>query len=180
MQTNLIPLKKAVFLDRDGVINEDTAYPHKPEHIKFIKGIFELCKSSLDLGYILVVITNQAGVAKGYFSEDDVKSLHKWMDNKFCEQGIEIAGFYYCPFHKEGTIPAYKKDSDFRKPKPGMLLQASNELGIDLKKSIMIGDKPSDKIELEGLKTIILKSKYTGNTYNAEDLETVRKMILGL
>lgn len=168
---------KVIFLDRDGVVNEDTGYPCKPEHIKFTKSIFKFCKTALSKGYILVIISNQAGVAKGYFSEDDVRFLHKWMDNKFREQGIEISGFYYCPFHKDGVIPAYKKDSDMRKPKPGMILQAAKELNIDIKRSIMVGDKISDRINLNGLQSIIIKSKYTSENYDAESLESVEKMI---
>lgn len=169
--------KKAIFLDRDGIINEDIAYPHKPEHIKFKDGIFKFCKKAREKGYILVVITNQAGVAKGYFSEEDVKSLHKWIDNKFREHGIKIAGFYYCPYHIDAVIPEYKKDSDFRKPKPGMILKASRELGIDIDKSIMVGDKLSDRIELDTLKSIIVKSDHTGTNYDVESLAIVDDMI---
>lgn len=169
--------KKALFLDRDGIINEDSEYPFKPEHIVFKKGIFKFCKSAIDKGYILVVVTNQAGIAKGYYSEDDVVFLHKWMENKFREQGIPIAKFYYCPFHSEGTIEQYKKDSPLRKPKPGMILLAAQELDIDLKKSIMIGDKPSDRIELKELKSIIVHSHYSGDNYDAENIAAVEEMI---
>lgn len=169
--------KMALFLDRDGIINEDTKYPHKPEHITFKKDIFKFCKAVIEKGYILVVVSNQAGVAKGYYSEDDVVFLHKWMENKFRERGITIAGFYYCPYHIEGTVQKYRKDSPMRKPKPGMILQAAKELGIDLKKSVMVGDKPSDRIELKELKSIIVHSKYTGNEYDAEDIVAVEKMI---
>ena len=169
--------KKALFLDRDGVINEDTEYPHKPEHITFKKGIFKFCKAAIDKGYILVVVSNQAGVAKGFYPEDDVVYLHKWMEDKFGEQGVPIAKFYYCPYHIAGTVKKYKKDSSLRKPKPGMILQASKELDIDLKKSLMIGDKPSDRIELNELKSIIIKSKYSVDGYDAENLEAVEEMI---
>ena len=169
--------KRALFLDRDGVINEDTAYPHKPEHITFRKGIFKFCKTALKKGYIIVVVSNQAGVAKGYYSEDDVIALHKWMNSKFREQGIEIAGFYYCPYHIDGTVPEYKKYSANRKPKPGMFLQASKDLGIDIKNSIMVGDKLTDRIELEDLKSIIIKSKYTGNNYDVESIKEAEKIL---
>jgi D,D-heptose 1,7-bisphosphate phosphatase len=174
---NFSPSKKALFLDRDGIINEDTEYPHKPEHITFKKGIFEFCKKAIDKGFILVVVSNQAGVAKGYYTEDDVVLLHKWMEDKFREQGISIAKFYYCPYHIEGTVEKYRKDSPLRKPRPGMILQASKDLGIDLEQSVMIGDKPSDRIELEELKSIIVYSKYSLNDYDAENIEALEEMI---
>jgi D-glycero-D-manno-heptose 1,7-bisphosphate phosphatase len=163
--------KKALFLDRDGIINEDSAYPHRPEHIIFNPAIFDLCRTALGKGYIIVVVTNQAGVAKGKFTEADVRSLHAWMGERFSEKGIPIAGFYYCPFHKDGTVEAYRKDSDCRKPRPGMFIAAAHDLGIDLSKSIMIGDKQSDRIELPGLKSYIVKSRYSGSGFDFETLE---------
>jgi D-glycero-D-manno-heptose 1,7-bisphosphate phosphatase len=169
--------RKAIFLDRDGVVNEDTAYPHKPEHIKFKDGIFKFCKAAIQKGYIIVIVTNQAGVAKGHFSESDVQFLHKWMHNKFQEQGIEISGFYYCPYHKDALIPEYKEDSFFRKPNPGMILKASEELGININKSVIVGDKPSDRIELKELRSIILKSDYTGDDYDVESIGAVENLI---
>ncbi len=177
MQTKSKTTRKAIFLDRDGIVNEDTGYPCKPEQIRFTKSIFKFCKTILSKEYILVIVSNQAGVAKGYFSEDAVKLLHTWMEDKFLEQGIEIAGFYYCPFHKDGVVPEYTKDSNMRKPKPGMILEAARDLNIDINKSIMIGDKISDRIELDGLQSIIVRSKYTGKGYDAKNLESVEKMI---
>lgn len=159
------------------MVNEDTSYPHKPEHITFMPGIFNLCNKALAKGYIIVIVSNQAGVAKGHFSENDVIFLHKWMHNKFREQGIEIAGFYYCPFHKDGIIPDYTKDSSDRKPKPGMILKAAKDLDIDIAKSIMIGDKLSDRIELNDLRSIIIKSKYTGDEFDVENFGDLEKMI---
>jgi D-glycero-D-manno-heptose 1,7-bisphosphate phosphatase len=168
---------KAVFLDRDGVINEDVAYPHKPEHIVFKKGIFNFCKRAVAKGYALVVVTNQAGVAKGYFPEDDVIRLHAWMNDKFLEQGITIAGFYYCPFHIKGSVEMYRHDSDCRKPKPGMLLKAAKDLDIDLSRSMMIGDKTSDRIELPELRSIIIKSAYVPDGYDVESLRDVEALL---
>jgi D-glycero-D-manno-heptose 1,7-bisphosphate phosphatase len=168
---------KALFLDRDGVINEDSAYPYKPEHIIFKEGIFDFCRKAVEKGYLLVVVTNQAGVAKGKFTEDDVKALHVWMGNQFQERHIPVAGFYYCPFHKDGVVPRYAVDSEWRKPKPGMILQAMKDLDIDETQSIMIGDKLSDRIALAGLRSIILKSNYTPHDYNAENFEELQNMI---
>jgi D-glycero-D-manno-heptose 1,7-bisphosphate phosphatase len=166
-------MRRAFFLDRDGVINKDTHYPHKPEHITFMPGIFEFCKRISDLGYIIVVVTNQAGIAKGKFTEDDVKHLHAWMGQQFCKHGIAIAGFYYCPYHKDGIVEKFRKDSDLRKPKPGMFLQAEKDLGIDLMRSVMVGDKDSDRIELAGLRSIIIKGEYKNSGYDAASLDEV-------
>lgn len=169
--------KKALFLDRDGVINEDLGYPYKPEHIKFKKGIFEFCQKAIDKGYIIVIITNQAGVAKGYFSEKEVQHLHLWMTREFKKKNIHIAGIYYCPFHQDGTIKKYQKKSYLRKPKPGMILQAQQDLNINLEKSIMVGDKLSDRIHLKELRSIIIKSKYTPNEFDVESFEEILLMI---
>ncbi len=169
--------KKAIFLDRDGIINEDTEYPYKPEHIQFKDGIFAFCRSAAQKGYLLVVITNQAGIAKGIYTEQDVQFLHKWMDNKFREQGIAIAGFYYCPYHKDGVIEKYRKDSELRKPKPGMVLQAIKDLNIDITQSKMIGDKESDRIALDGLQSIIVKSRYLQKNYDVVNLQDIESML---
>lgn len=165
---------KALFLDRDGIINEDTGYVHTPDQVVFCKGIFDLCRTAQERGYLLVVVTNQAGVAKGYFTEAVVEGLHHWMDEQFSAQGVTIHKFYYCPFHSNATVDAYRKDSDCRKPRPGMLLQAAEEFAIDLSRSFMVGDKPSDRIALQELRSIIIKSKYTAQgEYDVEHLEDV-------
>ncbi|HUI91936.1 MAG TPA: HAD family hydrolase [Chitinivibrionales bacterium] len=169
--------KKALFLDRDGVINEDSDYPHKPGQIVFNPGVFDLCLQAQEKGYSIVVVTNQAGVAKGRFTEADVQALHRWMAQRFLEKGITIAGFYYCPFHKNGTIEEYKKDSDCRKPKPGMFLKAAEDLDIDLSKSIMVGDKQSDRIELPELKCFVIKSRYSGDNYDFGDIDKVKDVL---
>ncbi len=170
-------MKKALFLDRDGVINIDCAYPHKPEQIIFSDGIFNLCKKALSKGYLLVVVTNQAGVAKGYFTEDDVKRLHDWMQQQFCNQGIKIDAFYYCPFHPNATVEMYKKDSSCRKPGPGMILQAAKDFNIDINESLMVGDKESDRISLPGLKSIIIKSQYSKEDYDVVSLAEVERFL---
>jgi D-glycero-D-manno-heptose 1,7-bisphosphate phosphatase len=166
-------MKKAFFLDRDGVINEDTAYPYKPEQIIFKEGIFELCRKAREKGYLIVVLTNQAGVAKGYFLEEDVVRLHAWMNGRFREHGVDIAGFYFCPYHAKATIEKYRVDSDWRKPRPGMVLQAAKDLDIDVSKSLVVGDKESDRINLPGLKSIIIKSKYVPENWDVEGLKDI-------
>ncbi|MFP4162358.1 MAG: D-glycero-alpha-D-manno-heptose-1,7-bisphosphate 7-phosphatase [Chitinispirillaceae bacterium] len=166
-------MNKALFLDRDGVINEDCHYPHKPEQIVFREGIFDLCRFASDKGYLIVVVTNQAGVAKGYFTEEDLISLHEWMREQFLDEGIAITSFYYCPCHPDAVHDRYRQRSPFRKPAPGMVLQAVDEHIIDLTKSLMVGDKQSDRIAVEGLRSLILKSKYTQNDYDITSLEEV-------
>ena len=128
-------MTKAIFLDRDGVINEDAGYVCTPENFRFIEGIFDLCRTAQEMGYLLIVVTNQSGIARGYYTENDFQSLNEWMISKFKERGIDIAAVYYCPFYP---------DSFDRKPNPGMIFKARDEFDIDLSKSILIGDKDSD------------------------------------
>lgn len=137
-------MNKTLFLDRDGVINEDFNYVHKIQDFKFIDGIFELVSRAKDLGYLVIVITNQAGIGRNLYSEDCFLKLTKWMISKFKEKEIIIDAVYYCPYHPIHGKGKYKKDSFLRKPKPGMILKASEDYCIDLKNSILVGDKVHD------------------------------------
>jgi D-glycero-D-manno-heptose 1,7-bisphosphate phosphatase len=135
---------KALFLDRDGVVNIERGYVHSPDHFQFQEGIFELCRAAQTLGYLLVVVTNQAGIARGYYTESEFLELTEWMIHKFGKQQIQIARVYYCPYHPVHGIGRYKFDSPDRKPKPGMLLRARADFNLDLKSSVLIGDRLSD------------------------------------
>jgi D-glycero-D-manno-heptose 1,7-bisphosphate phosphatase len=135
---------KALFLDRDGVINVDTGHVHRRESFEFIPGIFELCRAAQELGYLIVVVTNQAGIARGYYSESDFNDLTDWMMDQFAEKNVRITRLYYCPYHPVFGVGRYKHDSPDRKPNPGMLLGAQRDLDIDMASSILIGDKLSD------------------------------------
>jgi D-glycero-D-manno-heptose 1,7-bisphosphate phosphatase len=135
---------KALFLDRDGVINVERGYVHTRDSFEFSPGIFELCRAAESLGYLIVVVTNQAGIARGYYSESDFDKLTDWMMDQFAERNIRIARLYYCPFHPVFGVGEYKRDSPDRKPNPGMLLHAQSDLDLDLGASILIGDKLSD------------------------------------
>jgi D-glycero-D-manno-heptose 1,7-bisphosphate phosphatase len=135
---------KALFLDRDGVINIERGYVHRRESFEFIPGIFELCRAAQSLGYMLVVATNQAGIARGYYSESDFEDLTAWMTDQFAEKEVSLTRVYYCPYHPVFGVGRYKYDSPDRKPNPGMLLRAQIDLGLDLGSSILIGDKLSD------------------------------------
>jgi len=139
-------MRKAIFLDRDGVINIDTGYVYLKDDFLFMDGIYKFCRDIQSRGYLLIVITNQAGIARGYYSESDFQMLNNWMINQFSVQGIEIAKTYYCPYHPEYGIGKYKFDSPDRKPNPGMILKSRDEFDIDIPKSVLIGDKVDDMI----------------------------------
>ena len=156
-------VKKAIFLDRDGVINEDTGYVILPKEFSFKDGIFEFCRFAQEKGYLLIVITNQAGIARGYYTEDDFHKLNDWMLKEFEIRGVHISRVYYCPYHPVYGIGEYKRESEDRKPNPGMILKAKAECGIDLKRSVLIGDKDSDieAGQAAGINTVIaLKGNY--------------------
>jgi D-glycero-D-manno-heptose 1,7-bisphosphate phosphatase len=136
----------ALFLDRDGVINVDHGYVHRPEDFEFMPGIFELVRVANKQGYLVIVVTNQAGIGRGYYSESQFQSLTHWMKECFRREGALIDAVYFCPFHPEHGIGKYRRESECRKPAPGMLLQAQNDFGIELSKSILLGDKPSDML----------------------------------
>jgi D-glycero-D-manno-heptose 1,7-bisphosphate phosphatase len=149
---------KALFLDRDGVINVERCYVHSQENFHFHEGIFELCRAAQDLGYLLVVITNQAGIARGYYTETEFLELTGWMTREFASRQVQVASVYYCPYHPMHGLGKYKRDSPDRKPNPGMLLKAQAELDLDLGSSIMIGDSLSDMYAAQkaGVETTIL------------------------
>ncbi len=139
-------MNKAIFLDRDGVINKDFGYVHKVDDFEFIDGVFEACKELKAMGYMLVVVTNQSGIARGMYSEDEFHTLTEWMDWNFVDKGVELDGIYFCPHHPDKGINEYKQECDCRKPKPGMLESAASFLKIDLSQSVMIGDKHDDML----------------------------------
>jgi D-glycero-D-manno-heptose 1,7-bisphosphate phosphatase len=132
-------MNKALFLDRDGVINVDNGHTHLKEEFEFSEGIFELCRKYSDAGYLIIVVTNQAGIAKGYYTEADFLILTDWMVEQFHMKGLNISKVYYCPHHPD--ITGY---CQCRKPNPGMILQAVKEFNLDILECILIGDKVSD------------------------------------
>ncbi len=132
-------MNKALFLDRDGVINEDDSYIYKKEQFRFVDCIFELCKFYQDRGYLIIVVTNQSGIARGYYTQEDFLHVSVWMSEQFEKHGVKITHIYHCPHHPEIT-----GSCRCRKPSPGMLIDAKKEYDIDMKNSIMIGDKERD------------------------------------
>ena len=135
---------RALFLDRDGVINVNHGYVHSIENFDFIDGIFDLVRTAHANNLKIVVITNQAGIGRGFYSEQQFHQLTSWMCKEFMNQGAPIDKVYFSPFHPTEGLGKYKKDDFSRKPNPGMILQAQQELGLDLENSILIGDKGSD------------------------------------
>jgi D-glycero-D-manno-heptose 1,7-bisphosphate phosphatase len=141
---NTVRRQPALFLDRDGVINVEKNYVHRIEDFEFVPGIFELCAVATELGLCPVVVTNQAGIGRGYYTEADFQALTTWMLERFRERGIEIGAVYHCPYHPTAGVGEYRRESFDRKPNPGMFLRARDELGLDMAGSILVGDKASD------------------------------------
>ncbi|MCK3658319.1 D-glycero-beta-D-manno-heptose-1,7-bisphosphate 7-phosphatase [Pasteurellaceae bacterium Pebbles2] len=136
-------MNKAIFLDRDGTLNIDHGYVHQIDDFHFIDGSIEALLRLKKMGYLLVLVTNQSGIARGYFSEDQFLQLTEWVDWSLADRGVDLDGIYYCPHHIDGK-GEYQQDCDCRKPKSGMLLQAIKELRIDPSQSFMVGDKAED------------------------------------
>lgn len=132
-------MQKALFIDRDGVINVDRGHVYSQEDFEFNDGIFDLCKGYSDSGYLILIITNQAGIAKGIFTEAEFIKLTEWMISRFQEKGILISKVYYCPHHPDFTGPC-----KCRKPQPGMLLNAIKEFDLDITECVLIGDMETD------------------------------------
>lgn len=136
--------RPAVFFDRDGVLNIDHGYVHRSEGFEWIPGAPQAIKLFNDLGWYVFVVTNQAGVARGYYDEDAVHTLHRWINHELAPQGAHIDGFYYCPHHPEGIRPPYTRICDCRKPAPGLILAAARDWPLDLARSLLVGDHQSD------------------------------------
>jgi D-glycero-D-manno-heptose 1,7-bisphosphate phosphatase len=136
--------RRALFLDRDGVINVDRGYVCAQDQFEFVEGIFDLCRSATEQGYLVIVVSNQAGIGRGYYSEREFLALSEWMCRVFHERGAPVTKVYYCPFHPEHGVGSYKRESSSRKPGPGMILQAAADFDIDLRRSVLVGDKETD------------------------------------
>lgn len=142
--------RKALFLDRDGVINEDTGYVGQIDRFVFRSGLFDFLNLAQDKGYLIVVITNQSGVARGYYTAQEHFAVTRYMIKKMAENGISVAGTYACFEHPEATEAAFNRESFWRKPKPGMVMQAIVDLNIDPARSMMLGDQDRDLLAAQG------------------------------
>jgi D-glycero-D-manno-heptose 1,7-bisphosphate phosphatase len=132
-------VSKALFLDRDGVVNVEKNYLHKIDDFELMDGIVEVCRTYAEKGYVILIVTNQSGISRGYYSEEDFALLSRWMVDHFKSLGISIEKIYHCPHHEsiDGAC-------ECRKPEPGMFLRAQKEYGLDMASSVMIGDNERD------------------------------------
>ena len=156
---------KAAFFDRDGVLNVDKSYLYKIEDLEWIDGAKEALTYLTQQGYTVFVVTNQSGIARGYYTVDDMNRLHEFMAQQVAAAGGEIEKFYYCPHLPEGKIAEYAIECDCRKPKPGLILRAFEEYDIDKDAAFLIGDKPRDveSAEAAGIKGYLFSG---GNLLN--------------
>lgn len=137
-------MRKACFFDRDGVIIEEADYISDPSLVRLCPFAADAIRAMHDAGRLVIVVSNQSGIARGYFTEADLRAVEARMNELLAEAGVKIDAAYYCFHHKKGIVPEYAIDCDCRKPKPGLLLRAAKDLDIDLAASFMIGDKESD------------------------------------
>ncbi len=144
MDVNAKGGRGALFLDRDGIVNEDVGYAHRPDQIRFLPGIFAVVAAANACGMPVIIVTNQAGIARGYYGYEEFKTLMDWMQEQFRTRGAHIDTVYFCPHHPVHGKGALKRACTCRKPAPGMLLRAAQEHRIDLTASIMVGDSAHD------------------------------------
>ena len=137
-------VERGLFLDRDGVINEEIGFLIRPEDVRFVPGIFSLCRTARELGYRIFVVTNQSGIARGYYSEEQFHALMGWMAVEFAREGVGFDAVYHCPYHPEHGVGVYRQEHEDRKPGPGMLRRGAREFGVELAESVMVGDRCSD------------------------------------
>ena len=174
----------AVFLDRDGVINVDKGYVHRIADFEFTAGAFDLCKTAQDVGLVPIVITNQAGIGRGFYTEGDFQRLTAWMLEQFHARGIRVGRVYHCPYHPTAGIGDYRRESYDRKPNPGMILRARDELDLDLSHSVLVGDKDSD-IEAGaaagvGYNVKLVKQSEVGSSPDGLEFHTLRAVSVWL
>lgn len=136
--------ERALFLDRDGVINEETNYLYRIEDVIWVKGIFSLCRTAQALGYRLIVVTNQAGIARAYYTVEQFDELMDWMRVELRREGVELDAVYYCPYHPVHGVGENKREHEDRKPGTGMLRRGAKEFGVELSESVMVGDRCTD------------------------------------
>lgn len=138
------PLRPALFLDRDGVINEEIGYLHRFQDVRFVAGAAELIRAANTLGLPVIVITNQAGIGRGFYTETQFQALMQSIGDALLQQNARLDAVYFSPFHPEHGLGEYRRDTECRKPRPGMLLQAAQEHGLDLAASALVGDRCTD------------------------------------
>jgi len=140
----MLKAPRALFLDRDGVINNDAHFVYRKQDCHFVPGIFELSRKAAANGYRIIVVTNQSGIGRGLFSESQFLEFMEWMRGRFTEEGVTLTEVYYCPYHPTEAIGHFKRPSLDRKPSPGMFLKARDKFKLNMNASIAIGDSPRD------------------------------------
>ena len=170
-------MEDIIVLDRDGVINVDKGFVYRPADVEFVTGIIEFLQEAQLLGFKLIVVTNQSGIGRGLFTKDEFKDFTSWLDRELLVNGIDILETFSCPFHPEFGLGEYKCDSGDRKPQPGMILKAAKKYDIDLKNSVLIGDRSSDVMAANAAKLggafFIRNTKYSLD----EDLSNKCKVV---
>ena len=165
--------RRAFFIDRDGVVNVDHGYVASIDDFEFMEDVFPVLRSLSSKGYLLVVVTNQSGIGRGYYTEEDFRKLTDWMLQRLSAEGIDLAAVYSCPHSPE-------EECDCRKPAPGMFLQAERELGLDMSASWMVGDKESDMqaAEAAGIPNRVLlgKAKSVASTHRVVSLSELLEL----
>lgn len=166
-------LKKAIFFDRDGVLNFDTGYVYRYKNIRWIPGAREIIGQLTQEGWLLFVVTNQSGIARGFYTENDVQILHKQMNNELAKYGGHITEFFYCPHLKGAMIPEYDVDCNCRKPRPGMIVNAMSKYNLIAARTFLFGDSDRD---IQAAKNAGIK----GFLFNGKDLGSfIRESLSG-
>ena len=167
--------RPAAFLDRDGVLNVDHGYAHRPDQLEWVAGAREAVRLLNDAGYYVIVVTNQAGVARGFYEEAAIHDFHAHMQEQLAQAGARIDAFYYCPHHAEGTVERFTGACACRKPLPGMLEQAAQEWPLDRARSFLIGDRDSDIAAAEAFNIRGIKFDAATQSLPALIAEEIRK-----
>ncbi len=175
------PSRRAVFLDRDGTLIVDRPYCADPSTIELLPGVVEGLAILQKAGYLLVVVTNQSGIARGFFDETALHRMHERLDSMLAARGVRVAAYYYCPHHVDGTNPALAVPCSFRKPAPGMLMRAALDWSIDLGRSWLIGNTPGDyeAARAAGCRALLVGTCAVPSSYPRFDsfLDATRKII---
>jgi len=161
-------VNKALFLDRDGILIEDTEYVSKVSDVIINSAFIEVVKYAKSKDYLVIVITNQSGIARGYFTYDEVALIHKYIDECYKKFDTKIDDYFISPYHPKGVVNEYSKESLYRKPNPAMILSAAKKYNIDITESLMIGDRDTDIIKLPYLKSHLIETpRYTIKSKNS-------------
>lgn len=169
---------RGLILDRDGVVNHDIGYLHRISDCRFVDGVFEMAAAFAARGFRIVIATNQSGIGRGIFTESDFRNLMDWMRSEFTRRGVPLAGIYHCPDHPTEGTGAYRRESSWRKPAPGMIQQAAADLALDLAGSWSIGDRMRDlaAARAAGVGTLVHYDPHARTVERREDFWVVPRL----